>query len=214
MSTNATLSAEVKERAGKGAARAMRRAGRVPAVIYGQKQDPLMISLDPIELRQLLRQHGFFSRIIEVDVAGSKNQVLARDVQFHPVTDVPMHVDFMRFSADTKVSVEIEVTFSSEAVCPGLKRGGVLNVVNHTIAVVCSPADMPESINIDLAELQIGGSVHLSDITLPEGVDPATDENLTIASITAPKGGADESEEAEGEEGEAEEAAADEEAEE
>ena len=181
------LAAEVRERAGKGAARATRRAGRVPAVIYGNKQDPVMISLDPRELNIELRHTGFFSRVYEVDIAGTKHRVLPRDLQVHPITDHPLHVDFMRFSAKTRLNVDVEVVFLNEEASPGLKEGGVLNIVRHAVELRCRPDDIPESLTVDLTGLEIGDSVHISAVTLPEDVElTITDRDFTIATIAAP----------------------------
>ena len=202
------MTAEVRDRAGKGAARATRRAGRVPAVIYGNKEDPQMISLDPIQLIQQLQKPGFFARVCEVDVAGDNHKVLPRDIQLDPVTDRPLHVDFMRFSATTRVNVEIEVRYLNEDGCPGLRGGGVLNIVRHTIEALCRPDDIPDFLTIDLAGLEIGDSVHISSVDLPNGVTPTiTDRDFTILTIAAPTILAVEDDEvaedgAEGEEGE------------
>jgi large subunit ribosomal protein L25 len=181
-----TMSALKRERAGKGAARATRREGRVPCVIYGNKQDPVLISIDPAELMRHLRKHGFFSHIFELALDGDKQRVLARDVQFHPVTDRPLHVDFMRFGADTKVHVDVEVAFINDLAAPGLKKGGVLNVVNHTIELICSPENIPEQIVVDLTGKEIGHTIHLSNLTLPANVEAAGEAGLTIATIVAP----------------------------
>jgi large subunit ribosomal protein L25 len=182
-----TIAAEARDRAGKGAARATRRAGRVPAVIYGNKQTPVMISLDPVELQQQLRKAGFFAHIFEVSVNGDANRVLARDVQYDPVTDRPLHVDFMRFSAQTRINIDVGVLFINEEASPGLKSGGVLNIVRHEVELVCSPESIPESLTVDLTGLEMGDSVHISDIDLPEGVQPTiTDRDFTIVTIAAP----------------------------
>jgi len=205
MADFATMNVEQRERAGKGAARATRRAGRVPAVIYGNKQDPVMISLDPVELMQNLKGPGFFARVYELDVNGDKHRVLPRDLQLDPVSDRPIHVDFMRFSRKTKLNVEVEVVFENDEESPGIKTGGVLNVVRHTIELRCSPDGIPESIPVDLTGLEIGDSVHISAITLPEDVElTITDRDFTIATIAAPTLLAASDEEGEeGEEGEA-----------
>lgn len=210
MSDVQPISAKQRERAGKGAARATRREGRIPAVIYGNKQDPVMISLDPIEMMHHLRG-AFFTHVYEIDVEGGKKErVLARDVQTHPVSDDPMHIDFMRFSKTTKVNVEVECQFLNEDDCPGLGRGGVLNVVRYTVELVCSPDSIPEFIEVDLTGLDIGDSVHISAVKLPDGVTPVIDDrDFTIATIAAPtivtdedEEGSDEDEDAEGAEGE------------
>ena len=187
MAEDTPLSAEVRERAGKGAARAIRRTGRVPAIIYGERKDPVMISLDPIELHKQLHGRGFFSHIFAIQAGGEKHRVLARDVQFHPVNDRPMHVDFLRFGANTLLHVDVEVAFLNEANCPGLRRGGVLNVVRHTVELVCKADRIPEQLVVDLSGLDIGDGVHISHIQLPDGVKPAiTDRDFTIATIAPP----------------------------
>ncbi len=181
------MTAEVRDRAGKGAARATRRAGRVPAVIYGNQEDPQMISLDPVQLVQQINKKGFFARVCEVDVAGDKQKVLPRDIQLDPVTDRPLHVDFMRFTATTRVNVEIEVRYLNEDQCPGLRGGGVLNIVRYTIEALCRPDDIPDFLTIDLEGLEIGDSVHISSVDLPNGVTPTiTDRDFTILTIAAP----------------------------
>ncbi len=197
------LAAEVRQRAGKGAARATRRAGRVPAVIYGNKQDPTMISLDPLDLRRQIGTVGFFARIFEIEVDGESHKVLARDIQVDPVTDRPIHVDFMRFGPRTRLNVDVTVVFENEDEAPGLKRGGVLNVVRHAIEMICKADSIPESITVDLTGLDIGDSVHVSDLDLPEGAQPTiSDRDFTVATIAAPTLIAVEEEEEEEEEGE------------
>lgn len=179
--------AELRDRAGKGAARATRRAGRVPAVIYGNKQDALMISLEPIQLMKELNSGYFYTRIYEVEAGDKKERVLPRDVQFHPVTDAPLHVDFMRFGPKTKFNVEVSVEFINEEECPGLKQGGVLNVVRYSVELRCSPDAIPESITADLTGYEIGDSLHISEIELPDGITPTiTDRDFTVATIAAP----------------------------
>ncbi len=187
MAQASTLNAELRERAGKGAARALRRAGRIPAVIYGNKQAPVIITLDPLELSRELKGPGFFSRVFELEVGGDKHRVLPRDMQLHPVTDVPLHVDFMRFSAKTRLNIDVAVVFENEEESPGIKSGGVLNIVRHSIELLCSPDNIPESLNVDLAGLEVGDSVHISAIKLPEDVElTITDRDFTIATIAAP----------------------------
>ena len=171
MAQASTMGVELRERAGKGAARATRNSGRVPAVIYGNKKDPVMISLDPVELTQQLKGPGFFSRVFELDAAGEAHRVLARDLQLHPVTDRPMHVDFMRFGPKTRLNIDVDVVFINEEESPGLKGGGVLNIVRHTIELKCSPDHIPESLTIDLTGLEVGDSVHASSLDLPGDVE-------------------------------------------
>ena len=139
------FSAKVRNRAGKGAARAARRDGRVPGVIYGNKQDPVMITVDPIELLKQVSASGFFGRVYNIDVEGTTHRVLPRDLQLDPVTDQPIHVDFMRFSAQTRVNVDVVVVFLNEEESPGLRLGGVLNIVRHAVELLCRPDNIPKA---------------------------------------------------------------------
>ncbi|MEM7226719.1 MAG: 50S ribosomal protein L25/general stress protein Ctc [Pseudomonadota bacterium] len=198
------LAVEPRERAGKGATRAVRRAGRVPAVIYGAKKDPIMISLEPRDLMREINSGSFFASLLDLEISGKgKERVLPRDVQQDPVNDQPIHVDFLRVKADTQLNVEVPVNFINEEESPGLKRGGVLNVVRYVIELSCRADAIPQQIDVDLTGYDIGDSVHISDITLPEGVEPTiTDRDFTIVSVAAPSVIADdEEEEGEGEEG-------------
>lgn len=185
------LNAQVRETAGKGAARAIRREGLVPGVIYGDKKDPVSISLDPKELWiQLHTGQTFFASTGEVAIGKSKETVICRDVQFHPVTDAPMHVDFLRLSKDATIVVEIPVTFVNEEKSDGIKRGGVLNIVRHEIECNVPASAIPESIEVDLTGTAVGDSIHISAVKLPEGVTPTiTDRDFTICSIAAPSSG-------------------------
>ena len=189
MSDTLTLPAETRERAGKGASRALRREGRVPAVVYGGKEEPLAIH---VELKELTRQLGsghFFNSIVEVEVGGKKLRTLPKDVAFHPVTDRPLHVDFLRLSKDAKVTVNVPVHFANEEASPGLKKGGVLNVVRHELELICESDKIPDEIAIDVTGLDIGDSIHISSVTLPTGsVSAITDRDFTIATIIAPSG--------------------------
>jgi large subunit ribosomal protein L25 len=182
-----SLAAEPRERAGKGAARATRRAGRIPAVIYGNKETPIMISIHPIDLMHQIRGGGFFSSVYEIEAEGNKHRVLPRDIQLHPVTDQPLHIDFMRFSKSTRLVVEVPVVFVGEEVCPGLRQGGVLNIVRHAIEMRASPDNIPESIEIDLSSYNIGDSVHISSVRLPNDVElTIVDRDFTVVTIAAP----------------------------
>ena len=182
-----SLAAEPRERAGKGAARATRRAGRIPAVIYGNKETPSMVSIHPIDLMHQIRGGGFFSKVYEIEADGKKHRVLPRDIQLHPVTDQPIHVDFMRFSKTTRLVVEVPVIFVGEEECPGLRQGGVLNIVRHAIEMRASPDSIPESVEIDLSGYNVGDSVHISSATLPGDVElTVTDRDFTVATIAAP----------------------------
>jgi len=187
MSEISKLSAEPRERAGKGAARAARRAGRVPGVIYGAKKDPVLITLDPKDLRREISGGGFFGTLFDVGVGGGNERVLPRDLQLHPVTDRPLHVDFLRVSRDTRIDVMVPVVFLNEEESPGLKRGGVLNVVRYEVELSCQADAIPPQIEIDLTGRDIGDSAHISEVALPEGVQPTiTDRDFTIATIAAP----------------------------
>ena len=199
-----SLTATPRDRAGKGSARAARRDGQVPAVIYGNKLDPLTISVERRALEQELHKAGFFIRLVDIKVNGEDHRVLPRDVQFHPVTDAPLHVDFLRFSKDRKITVAIPVTFENEEESPGLKRGGVLNVVRFEVEVLCTADNIPQAFTADLTGLEIGDGIHASSITLPEGVEfTISDRDFTIATVAAPTVVAEEAaEEQEGEEGE------------
>lgn len=181
------LPAQSRERAGKGPARATRRAGQVPGVIYGAKKDPNLIAVEERVLNKLLHQGGFFSTLFDVKVNGKAERVLARDVQFDPVSDKPVHIDFLRVSATTSVNVAVPVHFLNEDQCPGLKNGGLLNVVRHEVELTCRADAIPQHIEVDLTGLEIGDGVHISNVKLPEGVHPTiTDRDFTIATVAAP----------------------------
>lgn len=200
MSDQLTLSAEARERAGKGASRAIRRAGRVPAVIYGNKQDPESIHVEEKALIKALSTGHFMNSVVMIDVGGKQTRTLPKDVQFHPVTDRPLHVDFLRVSANTTVTVAVPVRFEDEAQSPGLKRGGVLNIVRHEVELVCPANQIPDELVVSLKGLEINDSLHLSHLTLPAGVTTVIqDRDATIATIVAPSGLKSEEPAAEGE---------------
>lgn len=187
MSDQLTLPAETRERAGKGASRAMRREGRVPAVIYGNKQEPESIHVEEKVLAKALSTGHFMNTVVMIDVGGKLTRTLPKDVQFHPVNDRPMHVDFLRISEHAQVTVEVPVNFTDEEKSPGIKRGGVLNVVRHELELVCDAAEIPEQVEISLAGYEVGDSIHISNVTLPRGSASAiTDRDFTIATIVAP----------------------------
>ncbi|HTH96980.1 MAG TPA: 50S ribosomal protein L25/general stress protein Ctc [Stellaceae bacterium] len=187
MTETIKLEAELRDGAGKGAARATRRAGRVPAVIYGDKKEPVLISLDPKVLSRELHRGGFMSHLVDIQVGKTSHHTLPRDVQFHPVTDEVLHVDFQRVTSKTVTHVEVAVVFDNADKAPGIKRGGVLNIVRHELELVCGADNIPQSIHIDLSGLQIGDSIHISSVKLPQGVQPAiADRDFTIATIVAP----------------------------
>lgn len=203
MADTITFNAHSRTRVGKGASRAARREGRVPAVIYGANKDPLAITMDPRELTMQADSEGFFATLYEIDCDGQKERVLCRDLQRHPVKDTPVHADFLRVTEATRINVEIPVHFENEDECPGLRAGGVLNVVRHTVEVICRAGAIPESIIVDLSGHEIGDSIHISEVNLPSDVAPTiTDRDFTIATIAAPTVVPAEDEEgAEGEEG-------------
>ena len=181
------LTANAREKVGKGSAREARRQGNIPAVIYGDKKSPIPIVVEQKILVRHLSTGGFFNTLFDIDVNGELNRVLPRDVQLHPVTDVPEHVDFLRVSATTKVSVEVPVEFIGDDVSPGIKSGGVLNVVRYTVEVSCTPDLIPNTLLLDLSSAEIGDSLHISAVNLPEGVTPTiSDRDFTIATIVAP----------------------------
>lgn len=200
------LAGEPRTRTGKGAARADRRNGRVPAIVYGASKDPASITLPENEVKRELNTGAFYSTLYDLEIDGDKTRVLPRDVQFHPVTDRPEHIDFLRVSARTKVHVNVPVHFINEEECPGLERGGVLNVVRHEVEFFCRADAIPSYIEVDLAGLDIGDGAHISHVKLPDGVEPTiTDRDFTIATIAAPTIlTAEEEEETEGEEEELE----------
>jgi large subunit ribosomal protein L25 len=187
MSDTLTLPAEARERAGKGASRVLRREGRVPAVVYGGKEEPLAIHVEEKELVRQLGSGHFFNSIVMVEVGGKQVRTLPKDVAFHPVTDRPLHADFLRLAKDAKVEVAVPVLFVNEEASPGLKRGGVLNIVRHELDLVCDSDKIPDDIQIDVAGLDVGDSVHISHVNLPAGsVSAITDRDFTIATIVAP----------------------------
>ena len=197
-----TIAATSRERAGKGTARAERRNGRIPAVIYGNQENPIIITVEQSIIEQQLLTSDFFIRLVDIDVGGKIYRVLPRDAQYHPVTDKPLHVDFLHYSRDRKLTVEIPVSFVNENESPGLKTGGVLNIVRHAVEISCVADEIPEGFELDLTGLEVGDALHASALTLPENVAlTITDRNFTIATISAPTVMPTEEEELEGEEG-------------
>lgn len=186
MSETLTLSAETRDRAGKGASRALRREGRTPAVIYGGNEAPVAIHLEEKALNKALGTGHFFNSVVELTVGGQTLRTLPKDVAFHPVSDRPLHADFLRISKDSVVHVDVPVAFINEAKSPGLKKGGILNVVRHELEMICSPDSIPDDIIVDVSGYEVGDSIHISAVTLPAGVKPAIDRDFTIATIVAP----------------------------
>jgi len=203
MADTSTLNVQSRERAGRGAARAIRRAGLVPGIIYGDRKEPTLISVDPRDLLTQMTQQGFNTRIFEIDVGGNKHRAMAQEVQIHPVKDVPIHVDFRRIGKDTVVTVSVPVRFINEEEAPGITVGGVLNVVRHEIEVRGRPDDLPDVLVVDLTGMEIGDSVHMSAISLPDGITPIiSDRDFTVCTVAPPTIMAVEEEVDETEEGE------------
>jgi large subunit ribosomal protein L25 len=209
MSKVVELKVAARDRVGKGAARATRRAGLVPAVIYGDKQPPEPIAIERKDLATRIKAGGFLTTLFSVDLNGERSRVIPRDVQFDPVRDFPIHVDFLRLGEGARLDVSVPVNFINEELSPGIKRGGVLNVVRHEIEVNCLADQIPEQLVADLTGYDIGDSLHISAIPLPEGVTPTiTDRDFTVATVAAPAVltvEEEEVEEVEGVEGEGEE---------
>ena len=211
MKTN--LSAETRKSVGKGNSRALRREGRIPAVVYGNKLEPLSISLSERDLNTELRKEGFFNKLCDLEVGKDKVLVLPQAIALHPVTDRVEHLDFLRVSDKTKVTIEIPVKFENEEECPGIKKGGILNIVRYSVEVSCPASNIPELFVVDLTGLELGDSIRFSNIKdVAEGVIPTiTDRDFIIASVVAPAALVSEGEDTveEGEEGEATEDATD-----
>jgi large subunit ribosomal protein L25 len=189
MAQTLELKATRRDRVGKGAARQLRREGLIPAVIYGDKKEPLPIALSFKDIDVAIKKGGFLTHMSDIDVEGEKIKVLPRDYQLDVVKDFPMHVDFLRVSASTRVTVEVPVHFENESKAPGIKKGGVLNIVRHTVELECPADAIPEHLTLDLTGLELGDSIHISNVTLPANVEPTiTDRDFTIATIAAPAG--------------------------
>ncbi|MGI9380379.1 MAG: 50S ribosomal protein L25/general stress protein Ctc [Methyloligellaceae bacterium] len=202
MAEIAEIKATSREKTGKGAARAARREGLVPAVIYGEKQPPVPINVDYKTVWTHLQSGQFLSTVYMIDVGGEKTRVIPRDIHLHPVRDFPMHVDFLRLGKDARITVSVPVVFENEELSPGLKRGGVLNVVRYDIEVSCPADAIPTSLTVNLEGLEIGDSIHFSAITLPEGVTATiTDRDFTVVTIAGAVASEEEEEAEEGEEG-------------
>ena len=183
-----TTSIRVNERktAGKGAARAERRAGLIPGVIYGEKKEPVMFSISALDLDAQMRQKGFWTRQFEIEVGKNKYHAICQDIQVHPLTDRPIHIDFLRVSENAELEIEVPVIYENEAACPGLKLGGTLNAIYREIEISCKPKDIPEQLVVDLSGLNIGDVVKMADVKVPAGVKPVEDMDTTIAAFAAP----------------------------
>jgi large subunit ribosomal protein L25 len=187
MSDQLMLSAETRERAGKGASRYLRREGRVPAVIYGDKKEPVSIHIAERDLMKALHTGHFMNSVVMIDGVGAAIRTLPKDVQMHPVSDRPIHVDFLRIGEHTTVHVNVPLVFTDEEDSPGIKRGGVLSVVRHDVELVVDAAEIPDQITVSLKGYEVGDSIHISAVELPKGAHWAIeDRDFTIATITAP----------------------------
>jgi len=183
-----SLEVEKRENVGKGGARATRRAGMVPGIIYGDNKEPVSIRVPQNVLEKEIHAGGFFTHLYDVSVDGSKQRVLAREVQFHPVNELPQHIDFMRVTEKTVINVEIPVHVMDAEQCAALKAGGILNVIRHTVELYVRANNIPESINVNIADMQVGDSLHISEITLPDGAKPVIDDrDFTILQVAAPR---------------------------
>ena len=185
--TNKVLKAQAREGVGKGAARELRRQGLVPAVIYGDKKPPVTISIAYKDAMKFIYAGGFLSHVIDLDVDGTVHSVIPRDYQLDPVKDFALHVDFFRVAKGAKLNVQVHVNFINEEASPGLKRGGTLNIVHHTLDLTVDAANIPDEVTVDLTGLDIGDTVHISSIKLPAGAsDHSHEDDVTIATIVAP----------------------------
>jgi len=187
MAKNIAIKAEKRERAGKGIARSLRREGRIPAVIYGDKKEPINISLDSNDVNVEYYKGGMYTTICNLKIGSDKHVVLARDVQLHPVTDRVEHVDFLRVNKKTKLAVQVPVIFTNEDKCPSLAQKGTVNVVRHSVQLMCSAMNIPDAVEVSLEDREHGDAIHLSDIALPEGAELVNEPHLAVATLLAPK---------------------------
>lgn len=185
MSKIVQLKATQRGRAGKGASRAVRREGLVPGVVYGDKQEAQMVSLNYRELEPHIQTGRFLSTLVDLEVEGKTIRAIPRDIQFEPIRDFIVHVDFLRLGKASRIAVDIPVHFKGQETSPGIKAGGSLNIVSHTLSLYCSAEFIPDEISIDVAGMQIGDSIHMSDIKLPEGVTPVSRDDVTLCTIAA-----------------------------
>ena len=192
MATVKELKATARPAGGKGAARAERRAGRVPGVIYGNNQPPVTISVDDTDLRQRILAGRFLTTIYDIDLEGAKHRVIPRDFHLDPVRDFPLHVDFMRLGEGATIRVSVPLHIQNAEAAPGVKRGGTVNIVTHTIDLECSVDNIPQYVEADVSALEINHSLHLSDIKLPAGVKSLSREDVTLVTIVPPSGYAEE----------------------
>lgn len=187
MSDSTIINGNLRNSTGKGSARAARRAGRIPAIIFGDKKETISIDIEEREYKKIMNQSGIFSRLLDLSVDGKSNLVLTRDIQFHPVSENPLHVDFLRVGKGSNINVSVPVSFINEELSPGLKTGGVLNTVRFELELMCPADSIPEKIEINLEGLVVGDSIKISSVNLPDGVSSTIlDRDFTIATIAAP----------------------------
>ena len=184
-----SLTAIMREQSGKKAARTLRHQGLVPVIIYGDNAQPIKIALDPLQITKQLQTGQFFSKVYQIDIDGKKSEnIIVRDVQFHPVSDDILHADFYRISDKKDVIVEVPIQLLNQDKCPGIKRGGVLNIIRYKIPVKCKPQNIPDLLELDLTEYRLGQSIHISHVTLPENITIPIERDFTIATIATPRG--------------------------
>ena len=187
MADTTIINGNLRNSTGKASARAARRAGRIPAIIFGDKKETISIDIEEREYKKIMNQSGIFSRLLDLSVDGKSNLVLTRDIQFHPVSENPLHVDFLRIGKGSNINVSVPVSFVNEELSPGLKTGGVLNTVRFELELMCPADSIPEKIEINLEGLVVGDSIKISSVNLPDGVSSTiTDRDFTIATIAAP----------------------------
>ena len=187
MADTTIINGNLRNSTGKGSARAARRAGRIPAIIFGDKKETISIDIEEREYKKIMNQSGIFSRLLDLSVEGKSNLVLTRDIQFHPVSENPLHVDFLRIGKGSNINVSVPVSFVNEELSPGLKTGGVLNTVRFELELMCPADSIPEKIEINLEGLVVGDTIKISSVNLPDGVSSTiTDRDFTIATIAAP----------------------------
>lgn len=189
MSSLETIPVQSRIATGTGGARATRREGLVPGVVYGSNKAPQHVALDARPILKELYKPGFFSRLFTISLDGKEQSVLIKDVQLHPVSDHPEHIDFLRVDKDSRINVNVPIHFVNDERSPGVKKGGIVNIVHHTLEVNCQALKIPAEILVDLSKMEIHQALHISDLNLPEGVTPAkTLKNETIVTIAAPGG--------------------------
>lgn len=193
MSTALEFQAHERTGSGTGVARALRRQGMVPGVIYGDNKEPQMVAVDYKLLNQECHTLAFYSQVMTVSIGKAKQEVIAKDVQLHPVHDTPIHVDFQRINKDSKIHVSVPVSYINEEKAPGIKRGGTLNIIIHSLEIVCPPHSIPENLVVDLSGIEMGTSIPLDTLKLPTGAKAAhPDRDHILATIVAPSGAAEE----------------------